>query len=154
MKELEKYLNEQKSIVISTKDWDNIWSTNIFYWYENKRIYFISPMNEKHSQEILTNSFVSFANNWFNPLDFSDRKWIQWIWNCYLAESDIDIEKWVELHNLHFPQFKERITFDYIKSEDNLASVWYIDIDYIKYWDDELYWNWWTKDFNIIKKED
>lgn len=147
MKELENYINNQKSIVITTSDWKGIWSTNLFYWYKNNRIYFISPSNEKHSQDIIQNSKITFANNWFNPNDYSDRKWIQWTWNCYLAESQEDIKTWVELHNLNFPQFKERINYDYIISNDNKACVWYIDFEFIKYWDDELYWNWWTKDY-------
>lgn len=154
MKNLINYILNQDSIVISTVENDESWTTNLFYWYEKDRIYFISGITEKHSQHILINPNISFANSWYNKNDFSDRKWIQWTWKCYLAEKSEDIKKWVELHNKSFPQFKERITLEYILDENNPARVWYIDIDYVKYWDDKLYWNCGTKDFYFNKKED
>ena len=58
---------------------------------------------------------------------------------CRIAKTDQEIRKGIKLHNQNFPEFTNRITFDWVKSSHNKFQVWIIDPIYIKYWDDELY---------------
>ena len=53
------------------------------------------------------------------------------------------------MHNLNFPEFSEKITVDWVKSDKNKSRVWIIEPDYMKYWNDELYGDEETEDFSF-----
>jgi uncharacterized protein YhbP (UPF0306 family) len=138
MKErLLNFLRAQRFLVVASHNKDT-WISNVFYGIDDDfKIYFVSDPEAKHSKQILANPNIAFSTVWFNESNHEDRKGIQGQGLCRIASGDEEIKKGVELHNKLFPEFRERITFDYIKAEE--STVWVIEPKYIKYWDDELY---------------
>ena len=144
-----KFLKSQKLLVLASSS-QTPWISNLFYGVdENFKIYFVSNEETKHSKQILENSRVAFSIAWFNTEDSEDRKGVQGTGTCKIAQIDEEITRGVELHNLKFPEFKDKITFDWIKSVDNKSHIWIIEPDYIKYWDDEFYGDEETEEFTF-----
>lgn len=137
--ELLHFLKSQRFLVVGTQG-EKPWIVNVFYGADDDcRLYFVSGEEENHSKHILQNPEVTFSTVWFNENDHTDRKGVQGIGTCNIADTDADIETGVRLHNEHFPEFKERITHDYIRSDENKSRVWVITPKYIKFWNDGLY---------------
>lgn len=88
---------------------------------------------------ILENPTVAFSAVWFEKGNHKNRKGIQGLGICRLAETRNDIEMGVKLHNQNFPEFKNKITVEWIHSNEWGSSVWILKPASIKYWDDELY---------------
>jgi uncharacterized protein YhbP (UPF0306 family) len=148
MNELKEFLQSQRILSISkVDDGGTPYATPLFVGLsDDLKLYFVSPKDAEHSQHLLQNSTVAFSMAWHLQGDFSNRKGVQGKGTCQLAESE-EIEIGVSLHNKNYPQFAERITPDYIR-EGN-SAIWVIEPKWIKYWDDELYGNGGTKEFNF-----
>ncbi|MDO8470720.1 MAG: pyridoxamine 5'-phosphate oxidase family protein, partial [bacterium] len=113
-KELFDFLKTHKLIVIASGE-GGIWVTNVYYGIdEDHKIYFIGPENAKHSQQILKNPNIAFSVAWFNPSNHKDRKAVQGLGTCRPAQSEKEIVTGVKLHNENFPEFKDRITVEWI----------------------------------------
>ena len=138
--ELLKFLKSQKLIIIASQGDTDIGISNIYYGIdEDFKIYFISPKDTEHSKHILKNSKITFSIAWYNPENHKDRKAIQAKGNCIIATLENDKFKGVKLHNLNFPEFKERITEEWILDDSIDAEVWVIEPTSMKFWNDELF---------------
>lgn len=133
------FLKQQRLMFIAAKD-DDVWIASVYYVIdENVKLYFISSIATKHSQQILKNQNIVFSIAWFDKKDHTNRKAIQGKGICTIATKDIDIMTGIKLHNKYFPEFKSRLTPEYIKSKENASKLWTIEPKYIKFWNDELY---------------
>jgi hypothetical protein len=87
----------------------------------------------------LKNPNVAFSIAWFDPNNHKNRKAVQGLGICHLAENEEEIKTGVKLHNQNFQEFKETITLEWIHSNKWGSKVWVLKPTYIKYWDDEIY---------------
>jgi len=143
------FLKSQKFLVIASHDGE-LWISNVFYGIDDDfTIYFVSGEGERHSKQILESPNVAFSTVWYDDQDHTNRKGVQGVGQCFLAEDDREIETGTKLHNENFPEFAHRIGLEYIKSDKNQAAVWTINPSYIKYWDDELYGDDQTEEFSL-----
>ena len=144
-----EFLKSKKLLVIASHS-DKTWISNVFYGIDdNFRIYFVSPKSAEHSQQISRNPDIAFSVVWYNEKNHGDRKGVQGKGTCRLARDDEEIRKGVELHNKNFPEFAGRITFDWIKNNEFNSRIWVIEPKSIKYWDDQLYGDDETEEFEF-----
>lgn len=150
MNNLLDFLKSQGLLVIASHDSGDIWIANVYYGIDDDfKIYFVSPEDAKHSQQILKNPKVAFSVAWFDPSNHKNRKAVQGLGICRPAKNDGEIEIGVQLHNRNFPEFKERITIDWVHTNEFKSRVWVIDPTYIKHWNDELYGEGEIKEFRL-----
>lgn len=150
MQELIDFLKSQKLLVIATGNAGEMWISNVYYGVDDAlKLYFISPEGAKHSQHILQNPEVVFSVAWFDPHNHKNRKAVQGKGKVQVAESEEDIVKGVELHNQNFPEFAERITVDWVKTNEWGSKVWILKPKYMKHWNDELYGEKETEEFRF-----
>lgn len=117
-----------------------IWITNIYYGIDSSsHIYFISPTDTKHSQQIMRSPDIAFSVAWYDKENPGNRKAVQGLGVCRVAEKEEDVRQGVSLHNENFPQFKQTLTPEYLLSSKNDTKVWILKPRYIKFWNDELY---------------
>lgn len=136
-KDLLEFLKSERVLILATHDTEP-WVTNVFYGVnDDGRIYFISNKDTLHGKHILAGSNVAFSVVWFNEKDFKDRVGVQGKGVCKVAETDEEIKEGVRLHNELYPEFKAKITFRWAKMMG--YRVWYIDPNYIKFWNDGLF---------------
>ena len=150
MKNVLKFAKSQKLMAIASSAAKDVWIASVYIGVDdNLNIYFISPKTTKHSQMILDNPNVAFSIAWFDLTNHGNRKAIQGLGICHLAEDEKEISKGVKLHNQNFPEFKEKITVDWIYNNEWESKVWILKPTYIKYWDDEIYGDKETKEFDL-----
>lgn len=138
-KELLEFLKSQRLMTIASAE-GGIWIANVYYGIdEDSKIYFISPLDVKHSKQILADPKIAFSVAWYNPQDYADRKAVQGLGVCRLAKNILEISKGVMLHNHNFPAFAKRITLEWIRTNAWKSRVWVLEPKYIKFWNDELY---------------
>ncbi len=144
------FLKSQKLMAIACHDSEVIWIANVYFGVDEKGlIYFVSPANNKHSGMILKNPNIAFSVAWFDPTNHANRKAVQGLGICRPAQNEDEIKIGVSLHNLNFPEFKKRITIDWIHTNEWGSKIWVLRPTYIKYWDDELYGDKETEEFTI-----
>lgn len=135
-----KFLSSQKLLSIAVTDSNGPWIANVYFvCSEAGVLYFVSPKSNRHSRAILANSKIAFSSAWFNPAKTDDRKAIQGTGNCFVVTNPIEIAQALNLLHKSFPEFKDRITFEWICENVFESKVWKIQPTYLKYWDDELY---------------
>src|SRR3989338_6057161 len=140
MQKLLTFIKNQKLLVLASHQEKDIWVANLYFGTDEKaNIYFISPKDNKHSQLILKNPEVAFSIAWFDPTNHKNRKGIQGLGVCRPAEKEEEIITGVKLHNQNFPEFKEKITVEWIHTNEWNSKVWVLKPSYMKYWDDEIY---------------
>lgn len=140
MQEVHTFIKSQKLLVIAAVDGKDVWVANVYFGVDEKgTVYFVSREDTKHSQMILKNPEIAFSIAWFDPSDHKNRKAIQGKGICRPAQNEEEIATGVRLHNENFPEFKERITVDWIQNNEWNSKIWILKPTYIKYWDDELY---------------
>lgn len=140
MKKPFTFIKSQKLMVIAAADDTDVWIANVYFGVdENGVLYFVSRENTKHSHMILKNPDIAFSIAWFDPGNHQNRKAIQGKGICRPAQNKEEIETGVRLHNENFPEFKERITVDWIENNEWNSKIWVLKPTYIKYWDDEAY---------------
>src|SRR3989344_594378 len=144
-----EFLKSQKFLVIATQG-DGPWIVNVFPGVDNNfNIYFVSGVEAEHSKHIIKKPNVTFSTVWFNPSSHLDRKGVQGRGTCHISETEEETETGIHLHNTNFPEFKDSLTLDYIRSEDNKSRVWIIKPSFIKFWNDELYGQDGSEKFNF-----
>lgn len=137
-------------MVIASREGEEVWVANVYFGVDEKGlIYFISPENNKHSKMILNNPKIAFSIAWFDPTNHANRKAVQGLGICRPAQNEGEIKTGVTLHNQNFPEFKERITVDWIHTNEFGSRVWVLQPIYMKYWDDELYGDKESEEFTI-----
>jgi len=97
----------------------------------------------------MKNRDIAFSTTRYDKNNHLDRKSIQGRGVCRVAESEIERETGVRLHNKYFPEFSERINIERIKSTEHQSCVRVIEPTYIKFRNDELYGNNGTKEFSF-----
>jgi nitroimidazol reductase NimA-like FMN-containing flavoprotein (pyridoxamine 5'-phosphate oxidase superfamily) len=74
---LEKLLTDNKVLQIATSENNIPWICNVYFYYHNQIIYYLSDKSAKHSLQLQSNPQVAFALAQYNPEDYDDRKGIQ-----------------------------------------------------------------------------
>ncbi|MDO8571780.1 MAG: pyridoxamine 5'-phosphate oxidase family protein [bacterium] len=144
------FIKGQKLVVIATADTTGPWVANVYYGVDDRGVlYFISGDGAKHSQMIVKDSRVAFSIAWFDANNHKDRKAIQGLGICRPAKDAEEIATGVRLHNENFPEFKERITVDWVHTNEWGSKVWVLTPTYMKYWNDELYGEDESKEFTF-----
>ena len=134
------FIKSQRLMVIASHDEKDLWVANVYFGIDEKgAIYFISPEDTKHSKMILKNPKIAFSIAWFDSTNHKNRKAVQGLGICCPAENEEEIAIGVKLHNQNFPEFKERITINWIRTNEWGSKVWVLKPTYMKYWDDEIY---------------
>ncbi|MEK7648905.1 MAG: pyridoxamine 5'-phosphate oxidase family protein [Patescibacteria group bacterium] len=150
MKKLLEFLQSQKLVIIATCENGEPWVANVYYGVDaNFKLYFVSGKNTRHSSHIQQNSHIAFSIVWFDRSNHKNRKAIQGLGQCRLAQNEEEIDVGVRLHNANFPEFAEKITLDWIHTNKRGSSIWIIEPSYMKYWDDELYGEDGSKEFTF-----
>ncbi len=150
MQDLLNFLKSQKLLVVASGAEKDIWISNVYYGIgDDFKFYFVSPERAKHSQHFLQNPEVAFSVAWFDPSNHKNRKAVQGRGLVKVAATEEDIEKGVALHNQNFPEFAERITVEWIKSNEWNSKVWVLKPTYMKHWSDELYGEKETEEFRF-----
>lgn len=145
-----EFINEQKYLSVACSSDGQTWIANVFVGVDEKgHIYFVSPEDNKHSSFIRKNPHIALSSVWFDRNNHKNRKGIQGTGICRLAKNDEEIRIGVRLHNKNFPEFKEKITEEWIRTNEWKSRVWIIEPNYIKYWDDELYGENESKEFHF-----
>ncbi|HEY4486504.1 MAG TPA: pyridoxamine 5'-phosphate oxidase family protein [Candidatus Paceibacterota bacterium] len=140
MEKLLEFIKNQKLLVLASHGEKDVWVANVYFGADEKGVmYFVSPENTKHSQMILKNPNVAFSIAWFDPSNHRNRKAVQGLGVCRLAENEEEIKMGVKLHNQNFPEFKERIMVEWIHNNEWGSKVWVLKPSYMKYWDDEIF---------------
>lgn len=135
-----KFIQSQKLMAIASHNTKEVWVANVYFSVdENGNIYFISSNDAKHSQMILKNSNVAFSIAWFDSTNSKNRKGIQGIGACKVAESLGEITVGVKLLYENFPDLRDILTVDWILSNAWSSRLWVLKPSYLKYWDDEVY---------------
>lgn len=133
------FLYNQELLALGACDVSNPWIANIYYAFDLKRsIYFISSEDTRHSQMILRNPNISFSVAWFDKFNHNNRKSVQGNGICRIANLK-ESTNGIKLLYSKFPDLRNILTTDWIRSNLYKTKVWIIDINYIKYWDDELF---------------
>ena len=150
MDNLLKFIKSQKLMVIASHGEKYIWVANVYYGIDdNFKFYFVSPEDTKHSQQILKNPKIAFSVVWFDPANHKNRKAVQGLGSCRLAQNEEEMAKGVQLHNYNFPEFAQRITVEWIHANEFESRIWVVEPSYMKYWDDELYGEKETEEFSF-----
>lgn len=137
-------------MVIASSDESGPWIANVYFCADDSgELYFISPEKNRHSQMILQNPNVAFSVAWFDSNNHKNRKGVQGLGTCHIAESEEEIEIGVGLYSANFPESKERITAEWVHTNEWGSKVWILKPSYMKYWDDELYGDDESKEFVI-----
>lgn len=150
MDKLLQFLKSQKVMTIATADERGPWTANVYYAMTNDNIiYFVSQKDSKHSQMILKNNHIAFAVAWFDCKDHSNRKGIQGLGICEIVKNPKYIISGIKALNQTFPDLKDIITVDWIKNNTWDVRVWSIKPTYAKYYDDEVYGEEESEEFNF-----
>ena len=137
MDELTKFLQNQKILQIAPHAGDP-WIANVFMGCESpEKIYFIGSKNTLYGKKLLEDPRLAFATAWHAEGNHLDRKGIQGVGEALLTNDDDDIATGVRLHNQNYPEFAERITIDWIHTNEKGSGVWVIKSSFIKFWNDE-----------------
>ena len=148
-KEVGEFLKSQRLMTIASGE-GGIWVASVYYGMgEDGRLYFISPVGAKHSKQIQQNPEIAFAVAWYDKENPGNRKAVQGLGTCTMAESEQDIRRGVELHNQNFSKFANALTPEYLLKNDQGTKVWVITPKYIKFWNDELYGEKETEEFYL-----
>ncbi|OGY81987.1 MAG: hypothetical protein A3F54_03625 [Candidatus Kerfeldbacteria bacterium RIFCSPHIGHO2_12_FULL_48_17] len=140
MKNLITFLQKQKLLTLAIGSGAEVWTANVYFGADDKgTMYFISPKDNKHSRMMLAQPQIAFGAAWFDPANHKNRKGVQGVGVCRPAEDAGEIARGVALHNQNFPEFKERVTVDWIRTNEWGSCVWVLRPSFIKYWDDESY---------------
>ena len=142
-------MKNQRLMTIASGE-GGIWVATVYYGIgEDGRMYFISPMDARHSKQIMQNPEIAFAVAWYDTENPGNRKAVQGLGTCTMAKNEQGIRKGVELHNQNFPQFAQTLTPEYLLTNDKGTKVWVITPKYIKFWNDELYGEKETEEFSL-----
>ncbi len=151
MNKAQEFIKTQKLMAIASADENGPWIANVYYSIaDDGRIYFISRESARHSAMILKDPNIAFTVCWFDPANHKNRKAVQGLGACRLAGNEQEIMTGVALHNQNFPEFKERITVEWIHTNEWGSRVWVLTPTYMKYWDDELYGEDESKEFTLM----
>ena len=150
MKKVLTFLKSQQLLTIASHNKSDLWVANVYYAIDEKgKIYFISPVDTRHSAMILKNSKIAFSIAWYDRKNHKKRKSIQGLGVCQPAKNLIDIAKGIKVMYQNFPDLRDILTVKWIMNNAWGTKVWGLKPTYMKYWDDELYGDQESKEFKI-----
>jgi len=139
-------------LVIASQDKGDLWIANVYFGIDDDfKIYFISSDQAKHSKQILNNPKIAFSIPWYDEANHKNRKAVQGLGMCRIADTEQEIQKGVALHNQNYPEFANRITVDWLKTNEYESHVWVIEPSYMKHWNDDVYGDDEYEEFNFKK---
>ncbi len=139
MEELENFLQKQRILQIAPHAGDP-WIANVFMGCQSpEKIYFIGSPKTLYGEKLLEDPKLAFATAWCDNNNHLDRKGVQGVGEAVLSQDEEDIAMGVKLHNQNYPEFAERITVDWVHTNERGSGVWIIRPTFIKFWNDELY---------------
>ena len=145
-----EFLQSQRAMALASHDGSDLWIANVFVGVDDEfNIFFISNEGAKHSQQIIQNPDIAFSTVWFNENNHTDRKGVQGLGNCKIATDEGEIVKGVQLHNKNYPEFKDLITVDWIRNNEDQSKMWVLRPKFIKFWNDEFYDEEETEEFSF-----
>ena len=149
MDKLLEFIKNQKLITIASHNKDDIWVANVYFDSDEKgKIYFITSEDTKHAKMITENPKVAFSIAWFDSENAKNRKGVQGLGICKignLKETAIGIS----LLYKKFPDLHDILTIDWITKNVWKTRVWVIEPSFIKYFDDEIYGDDESEEFNF-----
>lgn len=143
------FMKDQKLLSIASCDGGDVWCANVYMSISDEpMIYFVSSKDTRHGKLILKNPQVSFSTAWYDHKNLKNRKGIQGLGICReanLKETAIGIK----LMYKNFPDLRDILTLKWITDNAWNTRVWVIRPSYIKYFDDEIYGDDESEEFNI-----
>lgn len=150
MNKLLQFLKNNKVATIATADERGPWVANVYYAVGSDNVlYFVSPKDARHSEMILKNDNIAFSISWFDEQNHGNRKGVQGLGRCDIVKNPAEIITAIKALNEVFPDLKDMITVDWIKTNAWQVRVWAIQLTYIKYYDDEIYGEEESEEFNF-----
>jgi uncharacterized protein YhbP (UPF0306 family) len=150
-KELIKFVKNQKLLVLSTIDENGKpWSTNVYYSADKDlNLFFVSPPDTNHSKHIKNNSTVAFSIAWYDPKDLANRKAIQGTGACIRITKVSEIVRLLKNHSKYYPLWRSVITYKAMRQKLIESRPYIIKPKYMKFWNDELYGDEGTGEFEF-----
>lgn len=150
MEKLLQFIKSQKVMTIATADERGPWTASVYYAVADDGVmYFVSTKDARHSEMILKNNRIAFSIAWHNKKNSADRKGVQGLGICETVHNPLTIMTAVKALNASFPDLKNMITVEWIATNMWGARIWSIKPSYAKYYDDEVYGEEESKEFNF-----
>ncbi len=149
MEKLLHFIKNQKIVSIASHNDKDIWVVNVYYSSDNKgKIYFVSSTDSKHGQMILKNPSVAFSIAWADPKNNKNRKGVQGQGESRPANL-LETAEGIKLMYKNFPDLHDILTIEWITTNAWSTKVWIIEPSYMKYFDDEIYGDDESEEFNF-----
>lgn len=150
-KELTDFIKNRKLLVLSTVDEKgNPWTSNVYYSADNNLdLFFVSSPDTNHSRHIKNKSQVSFSVPWYDENDLANRKAVQGIGLCKRLTNAAEIVRFLKNHYIYYPLWKSVITYKAMRDKLIESRPYIIKPTYMKFWNDELYGEEGTREFNF-----
>lgn len=137
MNNLEKYINLSPMLILATIDENWFpYTSNVYFKYDwNLKFYFCSNQKRNHSKHITKNWNIAWSilNTQKYSLKDTDKKWLQFQWNCKV----LIWEEKSEIHNKYFQEFDSLTHMNEINQE-----IYECIPKSVKVWDEEIYSGW------------
>lgn len=147
-----QFLKNQKLLTLAAHNAQEVWTANVYFAVaDDATIYFISAEDTKHSQLILKNSAVAFSVAWFDPNNHQNRKAVQGTGICRPTHNPIEIATGIKLLYENFPDMRDMLTVKWIATNAWGSKIWVLKPNYLKYWDDEIYGDDESAEFNLAQ---
>lgn len=153
-KELIDFAKTQKVLSISTIDENSKpWISNVYFSCDQEcNLFFVGPTFTNRSQHIENNEEIAFTTVWYDQNDLTNRKAIQGKGICQRITEPSLIIKFLKNHAKYYPLWKDVITHENMVNKIIRSKPYIIKPTYLKFWNDELYGEEGTKEFNIVIK--
>ncbi len=149
MEKLLNFIQTQKLVTIAAHNDKDIWVANVYFSSDEKgKIYFVSSTDSKHGQMILKNPNIAFSTSWFDPKNNKNRKGVQGLGVCQPANL-LETAEGIKLMYKNFPDLHDILTIEWIATNAWNTKVWVIQPSYVKYFDDEIYGDDESEEFNF-----
>lgn len=149
MDELTTFLKSQRILQIAPAAGDP-WIANVYMCCETpEKIYFVGSPKTLYGQQLTEDPKLAFATAWCSTESDLDRKGIQGVGEAVFTKNEEDIAEGVRLHNKNYPESAEKITVEWVKTNERGSGVWVITPSFIKFWNDELYGENGSKEFTF-----
>lgn len=150
-KELIKFIKSKKLLILSTVDKKGRpWTCNVYFSVDKDfNLFFVSSPNSNHSKHIKDNPHVSFSIAWHDEEDLGNRKGVQGTGTCKRVTNASEIIKLLKNHYKYFPSWRDTVNHKAMRDKIIESRPYVIRPKYMKFWDDELFDEEKTKEFNF-----
>lgn len=139
MEKLNTFLQQQDIMQIAPHAGDP-WIANVYFVAENcKELYFVGNAKRLYGQQLQEDPVLAFATAWHSPTDFRDRKGVQGVGEAITITDTTELEQGLHLYHAKYPDSADRMTAEWIRTNDTKTSLWKITPRFIKFWSDSDY---------------